>query len=122
MNIEDTTGRVDINDRHQNDRHQRVQEMEAALGMAQEQARALQTALAKARAGLASYRQLEDYYGSEYWHDDREAMDRGTFEPVGTAGVLSEDAAYDALSLWYSCAVEMVDLASQLLKPASDQR
>lgn len=117
MDIEDTTGQVDINDRHH-----RVQEMETAIGAAQEQARALQAALAQARAGLASYHQLEGYYGSEHWHDDREAMDRGTFEPVGAAGVLSEDAAYDALSLWYGCAVEMVDLAAQLLKPTSDQR
>ena len=117
MDIEDTTGHVDINDRHH-----RVQEMETVLGTAQEQARALQAALAQARAGLVSYHQLEGYYGSEHWHNDREAMDRGTFEPVGAAGVLSEDAAYDALSLWYGCAVEMVDLAAQLLKPISNQQ
>ena len=52
------------------------------------------------------------YYGSEEWFADREAE-----LPEGTkAGVLSEDAVYDAITALRDTAFHMLELATDILK------
>ena len=55
---------------------------------------------------------LFDYYGSDEWFDDREAE-----LPEGTAaGILSEDAVYDAITDVRDAAFLMLEQATDILK------
>ncbi len=56
--------------------------------------------------------ELFDYYGSEDWYNDREAV-----LPEGiSAGVLSEDMVYDEITDIRDVAFQMMELATDILK------
>ena len=52
------------------------------------------------------------YYGSEDWYEDRE----GPLPERFAAGVLSEDAVYDQITLVRDAAIRMLETATDILK------
>ena len=55
---------------------------------------------------------LFSYYGSEAWYEDRD----GELPEGLPAGVLSEDAVYDQITEVRDAAIQMLELATDILK------
>lgn len=90
----------------------RIAEMEKALNDCTAATAALREELERMDGLREETIALFRYYGSEDWHRDRERA-----LPPGTpAGVLSEDAAYDAFTGLRDAALQMLTLATDILK------
>ena len=94
----------------------RIQEMEEHLNKYAQTLAAAQSALAELEASQKNYIQLRDYYTSQVFFDDLEFSNQPDFPEEVYCGVLSEDAVYDLLDEHYQKAVEMLDLATKMLK------
>ena len=57
-------------------------------------------------------RRLFAYYGSEAWYEDRD----GELPEGVPAGVLSEDLVYDQITAVRDAAIQMLELAADILK------
>lgn len=93
---------------------ERVAAMEKALDTTVEVIHQLTRALDSLETHSSDIHALCEYYGSEVWFDDVDASNRG--EITGKCGVLSEDAAYNAIVDLRLNALRMIDNASALLK------
>ena len=91
---------------------ERVAAMERALNACTAATQALDAQLARMDALREETIALFRYYGSEDWHRDREAA----LPPDLPAGVLSEDAAYDAYTALRNTAFHMLELGTDILK------
>ena len=90
----------------------RIARMERALNECTAATSALDAELERMDALRESMTALFCYYGSEDWYRDREiALPPGT-----AAGVLSEDAVYDAITALRDTAFHMLELATDILK------
>lgn len=99
------------------DRFERVAHFERALGEVCAAAQALDGALERFAAAQDAARELDGYYSGGLWRKDYEADGRGKLPPVSELprGVLSEDAAYDALYVNRRLLERMRELAEQYL-------
>ena len=93
-------------------RIRRVQQMESALNDGAAALHALTDALDRVEALRPRMAELFQYYGSEAWHEDREAELPADLP----AGVLSEDAVYDLLTDTREEAIHMLEVSAGLLK------
>ncbi|WP_307737602.1 DUF4298 domain-containing protein [uncultured Varibaculum sp.] len=76
---------------------ERVSQMEAALVRLNDAITTVEGALDTYEQMWDDYRALDSYYSGKAWWEDLEADNRGVFPDDLPRGVLSEDAAYDAL-------------------------
>ena len=91
---------------------QRIARAEDALARGAASLEALRRALDAMEALEQDLPALFRYYGSEDWFSDREL----TLPPGTKAGVLSEDAVYDALQELREEAFRMLSLAAGILR------
>ena len=91
---------------------ERIREMEAILDRSRAELDALSQRLDALDALREPMGRLFRYYGSEAWYRDRESP----LPPEVKAGVLSEDAVYDAVVDARDAAIRMLELATDLLK------
>lgn len=76
----------------------------------------LERALAEYRDAQAAARALDAYYGSEEWKQDFADDEAGKLPRTLKRGVLSEDAAYDALCANRALLTQMLETVAQVLK------
>ena len=76
----------------------------------------LERALAEYRDAQAAARELDTYYGGEEWKQDFADDEAGTLPRTLKRGVLSEDAAYDALCANRALLTQMLETVAQVLK------
>ena len=101
---------------------ERIQEMEGHLNTYQSLIEELEACLKRVEAGQSSYIALRDYYTSQVYMDDVELSNQPDFPEEVYCGVLSEDAVYDLLDEHYQKAVEMLDLATKMLKERQEHK
>lgn len=75
----------------------------------------LENALENFRAALEAVRELDGYYGSEQWRQDLADDEAGKLPANLKRGVLSEDAAFDALTDYRRLLSEMLYAAADAL-------
>ena len=95
---------------------ERIQEMESHLKVYQGLIEELEACLQRVEAGQSRYIALRDYYTSQVYMEDVELSNQPDFPEEVYCGVLSEDAVYDLLDEHFQKAVEMLDLATKMLK------
>ncbi len=100
----------------QNDRTDRIREMETCLSASAEAVGRLSEALSAYEDSLERLKKLSDYYESALWMDDFEADEAGELPPPEELprGVLSEDAVYDLLTENRGLSVRMLRLLTYL--------
>lgn len=76
----------------------------------------LERALAEYRDAQAAARELDAYYGGEEWKQDFADDEAGKLPRTLKRGVLSEDAAYDALCANRALLTQMLETVAQVLK------
>ena len=90
----------------------RIQKMESFLGECSEAIAVLREKLGELNSLKERTVRLFAYYGSEDWYSDRESE-----LPEGVrAGVLSEDAVYDAITDLRDTAFQMLETGTDILK------
>ena len=94
----------------------RLEAMEKRLDACAEATRALQDALDGMAALKDDMTALFTYYGSEQWHDDREADERGLWPATLKRGILSEDLVYDEIVAARDAALDKLKLSYDILK------
>ncbi len=95
---------------------QRIEEMELALDGAAEAVKAFDKALKQFKRAQPGINKLLDYYGSELWFDDMEALENGKLPEDLKCGVLSEDLPYDVFVNYQDIAIRMLESATKALK------
>ncbi len=91
---------------------ERIKEMEKYLNECTEITRDLSKQIEKMDSVRDHMISLFEYYGSDKWFNDREA---DVSEAI-TAGVLSEDSVYDAITDVRDLAFSMLEQATDILK------
>ena len=91
---------------------ERVTQMEERLDNITAATKGLDARLMKMQSLCGDMSSLFSYYGSEEWYEDRD----GEIPQGVKAGVLSEDAVYDAITDLRDTAFSMIDLATDILK------
>ena len=76
----------------------------------------LERALAEYRDAQAAARELDTYYGGEEWKQDFADDEAGKLPRTLKRGVLSEDAAYDALCANRALLTQMLETVAQVLR------
>ena len=97
-------------------RVKRVTEMEKNLDDIRAAEQALDAALDAFATVHAKARKLDAYYTGADWRGDYEADEQGLLPPELKRGVLSEDAAYDALADYRRLLIRLLDAARDGLK------
>lgn len=94
----------------------RVEEMEKLLDECASAVRDLSAQLERMEALKSSMTKLYKYYGSEKWHNDRDADVRGELPNDLRRGVLSEDLIYDNITDTRDAAIKMLELGTDMLR------
>lgn len=76
----------------------------------------LEDCLDKFQSQLPFIKELEAYYGSESWYQDRECEANGQIPPNQTRTVLGEDYVYNSLIELHELAIRMLEISTQVLK------
>lgn len=95
---------------------ERIEHYERVLDAVTAAEEKLEKALEDFAAAGPLFRELESYYGSDDWKKDFEDDEKGLLPKDLKRGVLSEDAAYDALSDERRLIIMMLETAAQMLK------
>lgn len=82
------------------DQERRIAEAEADLARVEAANRLLELAEAEHARTRAAYERLSAYYGSDAWREDYATDEAGTLPTTLRRGVLSQDAAFDALTTY----------------------
>ena len=90
----------------------RIKAMETSLDECVAATSQLREALERMDRAREPMIKLFQYYGSEYWYEDRE----GELPEDTRAGVLSEDLVYDAITDLRDTAFQMLEQAADILK------
>lgn len=61
-------------------------------------------------------KELNKYYGSDNWYQDIDDYNNGNFSKNIKAGILSEDAIYDLIMKNRNLAIQMLEIATKILK------
>ena len=94
----------------------RISEMEKILNDHNDLIENLREAIEKFADHQDEYRKLSDYYSSESYFEDLERYDSGEIPEDLPCGVLSEDAVFDLFGENYNVAIDMLELATEVLK------
>lgn len=95
---------------------ERIEHYERVLDAVTAAEEKLENALEDFAAAGPLLRELESYYGSEDWRKDFEDDEKGLLPKSLKRGVLSEDAAYDALTDERRLLIMMLETAAQALR------
>ena len=63
-----------------------------------------------------NYNELVKYYYSKNWAKDKEDFEKDLLPDVEVAGVLTEDGIYDMMTTSSGLAIQMLELATKMLK------
>ena len=94
----------------------RIEAMEMALDELTAANKALGKALRRYEQAQGRAFELNRYLGSDEWHAARESDEAGLLPADLKRGVLSEDAAFDALSENRATAIRMLEVATNALR------
>ncbi|MBU5668631.1 DUF4298 domain-containing protein [Peptoniphilus sp. MSJ-1] len=98
------------------DRIKVITEMEKILNEHGEIINELEKAVEKFRNHQEEYNRLSEYYSSEEYFKDLELDENGELPDDLARGVLSEDAVFNLFGENYNMAVEMLEIATEILK------
>ena len=91
---------------------ERVREMEEILQSQREELAAMQNALRIFADSQRAYRKLVKYYYSRNFTADNKRFDRGELSALSSA----EDAVYDMMGERYELTLDMLELATKLIR------
>lgn len=95
---------------------ERIEAMESRLDAVREALDALAGAIGQWEEAESGFAELCAYYGSQAWHEDRDAEAAGSLGEGLRAGVLSEDLAYNAIVDARTLALDMIEASARLLR------
>lgn len=94
----------------------KIKEMEEILNKNSKAVKDFRKALEKFRESQKDYRKLSAYYSSEEYMRDLDESNKGKIDPKISQGIFSEDLVYDLLGDNYYLAVDMLELATYIIK------
>ncbi|MDU7163858.1 MAG: DUF4298 domain-containing protein [Anaerococcus vaginalis] len=94
----------------------KIKEMEEILNKNSKAVKDFRKALEKFRESQKDYRKLSAYYSSEEYMRDLDESNKGKIDPKISQGIFSEDLVYDLLGDNYYLAVDMLELATDIIK------
>ncbi|EEU12606.1 DUF4298 domain-containing protein [Anaerococcus vaginalis] len=94
----------------------KIKEMEEILNKNTKEVEDFRKALEKFKNIQKDYKKLSDYYSSEEYMKDLEESNKGKIDPEISQGIFSEDLVYDLLGDNYYLAVDMLELATKIIK------
>ncbi len=95
---------------------ERVREMTEILERQREEISAMKKALQTFEDSQRSYQKLIKYYYSKQLHSDDRRWSRGELDELQSVEVLSEDAVYDMMGDRYELTLDMLELATKLIR------
>lgn len=95
---------------------QRIKQMEKILDDHSKNIENLKNELSLFRESQKDYSKLSKYYSSKEYFSDLESYDRGELPEDLQCGVLSEDAVYDLIGENFNLAIEMLEIATLMIK------
>ena len=95
---------------------ERIQRMESYLNDYDKTLEETKQAMEQLKEHQESYIQLRDYYSSQVYFDDLELSNQTDFPADLPCGVLSEDAVYDLLDEHFQMGVELLEIATKMIK------
>ena len=98
------------------DKIERIQRMEDYLNDYAKTLEDTKKAVDRLKEYQESYIQLRDYYSSQAYFDDLELSNQADFPADLPCGVLSEDAVYDLLDEHFQMGVELLEIATKMIK------
>ena len=98
------------------DKIQRIQRMESHLNDYAKTLEDTKKAVDRLKENQESYIQLRDYYSSQAYFDDLDLSNQADFPEDLPCGVLSEDAVYDLLDEHFQMGVELLEIATKMIK------
>ena len=98
------------------ERIERITAMETALNESRDAVDHLQEAVSELVDAMDALQSLSEYYGSQAWHQDRAADERGQLPADLARGVLSEDLVYDLLVDARETALGALEVATATLR------
>lgn len=94
----------------------KIKEMEEILNKNSKAVKDFRKALEKFKESQKDYRKLSAYYSSEEYMRDLDESNKGKIDPKISQGIFSEDLVYDLLGDNYYLAVDMLELATEIIK------
>ena len=94
----------------------RIQRMEGYLNDYAKTLEETKKALDRLKEHQESYIQLRDYYSSHAYFNDLDLSNQADFPADLPCGVLSEDAVYDLLDEHFEMGVELLEIATKMIK------
>ena len=98
------------------DKIKRIQKMEGYLNDYAMTLEDTKKAVDRLKEHQESYIQLRDYYSSQAYFDDLDLSNQAGFPADLPCGVLSEDAVYDLLDEHFQMGVELLEIATKMIK------
>lgn len=95
---------------------ERIQRMEGYLNDYAKTLEGTKKAVDRLKEHQESYIQLRDYYSSQAYFDDLDLSNQTDFPADLPCGVLSEDAVYDLLDEHFQMGVELLEIATKMIK------
>lgn len=97
-------------------RIERIEKMEKLMNDYNQLTSEFSEALEKLKSAQDQWQELSDYYLGDQWIDDKEVQEGGGLPKDLRCGVLSEDELYNVLTKNHYMAVEMLELATKMIK------
>lgn len=95
---------------------ERIDKMEKILNNSTKLLEELEEILNKLDKDSKNYNELVKYYYSKNWAKDKEDFEKDLLPDVEAAGVLTEDSIYDMMTTSSGLAIQMLELATKMLK------
>ena len=95
---------------------ERIDKMEKILNNSTKLLEELEEILNKLDEDSKNYNELLKYYYSKNWAKDKEDFEKDLLPDVEAAGVLTEDSIYDMMTTSSGLAIQMLELATIMLK------
>ena len=95
---------------------ERIDKMEKILNNSTKLLEELEEILNKLDEDSKNYNELVKYYYSKNWTKDKEDFEKELLPDVEAAGVLTEDSIYDMMTYSSGLAIQMLELATKMLK------
>lgn len=95
---------------------ERITQMETILNESMKNLDQFQSVFSEFKTTLPQLKKLSHYYGSATWFDDRKAFEHHQIPDNIACGVLGEDVGFDLITSHRQLALDMLEVATQLLK------
>lgn len=95
---------------------ERIKRMEGYLNDYAKTLEETKQAMDRLKEHQERYIQLRDYYSSQDYFDDLDLSNQADFPDDLPCGVLSEDAIYDLLDEHFQMGVELLEIATKMIK------